>query len=76
MYLNLDSTILFWENPKIFMKTLLYHKKATKGQLISKCLFGVIGWTKNQRKIGQKSWKKLRWFFVQTMTPKRHFEIN
>ena len=26
--------------------------------------------------IGQKSWKKLRWFFVQTMIPKRHFEIN
>ena len=26
--------------------------------------------------IEQKFWKFLRLFFVQTMTPKRHFEIN
>ena len=26
--------------------------------------------------LGQKSLKNFRWFLVETMTPKRHFEIN
>ena len=28
------------------------------------------------QRLKQKSWKFFRWFFVQTMTPRRHFEIN
>ena len=74
-----------------------------KGQLISKCPFGIIVWTKYQRNyfcpeifctfLGA-SWKlfglpgdllyniinkeanKFRWYFVQTIIPKGHFEIN
>ena len=57
----------------------------TKGQLVSKCLFGVIVWTKNQRKNYQNfcpieaKTEILVIFvlvFVQTMPPKRQFEIN
>ena len=60
-------------------------KSGAKDQLISKCPFGVIFWTKIPPKNLTNS--ALEWvvqnlsnFFVgilvQTMTPKGHFEIN
>ena len=60
-------------------------KSCTKGQLISKCPFGVIVWTKMPTKKIDKfcpthSRAEFAKFFVdflvQTMKPKRHFEIN
>ena len=32
MYLDLDSTILFWKKTKIFLETFSYHEKATKNR--------------------------------------------
>ena len=57
----------------------------TKGQLISKCLFEKIVWTKIPRKnlidsalqyFRAESIKFFRGILVQTIFPKRHFETN
>jgi hypothetical protein len=56
-----------------------------KGQLISKCPFGVIVWTKRPMKKFDKFCpthsraefvKFFCWFFGPKMTQKEHFEIN
>ena len=72
----------------------LFSKKMRKikvalGQLISEWLFGVLNFTKKQRKIWwisaqeSKKWsnqkdkgKFLRWFFGKFKTPKSHSEIS
>ena len=53
-------------------------KTFSKGQLISKCLFGIFNSPKKRTKkvdfIPQV--KLFRLFFGESKTPKRHFEIN
>ena len=53
----------------------------SKGQLISKCLFGIFNSPKNQRKIqlyyyGTSSRIVFVRFLGELKIPKRHFEIN
>ena len=56
-----------------------------KGQLISKCPFGVIVWTKKPTKFFDKFFPRMgraefvnffHWYFGPKMTLKGHFEIN
>ena len=50
---SINEVGTFW--PKIFLFLDLDHIVISKGQLISKCLLGVIDFPKNQRKIWQIS---------------------
>ena len=75
--MNLKTKIMLFKNceGEIPLYLCLCH---TKGQLISKCLFGVLNSSKKQTKTSRQVVKLNLFvrFLEELKTPKRHFEIN
>ena len=78
-------SLLTYHNPMKKLKILEKYHEHTKGQLISKCLFEKIVWTKIPPKnlidsalqyFRAESIKFFGGILVQTIFSKRHFEIN